>query len=380
MLFKFFIPVFILYFAGLSLGQEEDLGPDTLASDSLAQPDSLDTLKTITKTPAKAKKKRKRPRKTEIISGWVSLENLYDNNILDYSKTDLKLLESNSPSPKFYIKQPDDFITSVENKLKFQSKFLKKNPTALTLDFDLNFYTVSSVRNYQVYQIGLEQKLFPKNYLLLEQGYIPRYYLRHLWDRETTSYRMAKFKRRWSGLEWQTRKLSGLDLGVGYLYQFTDYNPDFDERDTKAYSYKGKVDYQISKLVQGKLSYVYTTRKASGKNDPDTLVADISNRSHLIELDFDFQLRKLLGFPLLFSSGFEYEWQKYTSVKRSDEYHYHRKDNYFQFDSSFSYRLSKKLLWSVTYSYEDNQTNVVSVSDPTRYSTHKFKSKIKYLF
>ncbi len=380
MAIKFLIPVFILSFYGLSFGQEENLALDTLAGDTLALPESLDTLQTITKAPTKTIKKRKRHKKTEKISGWISVENLYDNNILDYSKTDLKLLENNPPSPKFYIKQPDDLITSLENKFKFQSNFLKKKPTVLTLDFDLNFYAVNSVRNYQVYQIDIEQKLFAKNFLLLEQGFIPRYYLRHLWDHETTSYRMAKFKRRWTGLEWQIQNLSKFNFGIGYIYRFTNYNHDFDERDTKAHSFKGEVAYQISKQVQGKLSYAYTTRKASGKSDPDTLVADISNRSHLMGLDFDFQLRKLLGFPLLFSPGFEYEWQKYTSVKSSDEYHFHRKDNYIQFDSSFSYRLSKKLIWFVVYSYEDNQTNVASATDPTSYTTQKIKSRIKYLF
>ncbi len=380
MVIKFLIPVFILSFYGLSLGQEENLALDTLGGDTLALPDSLDTLKTVTKISHKVKKKRKRRKKTEKISGWISVENLYDSNILDYSKTDLKLLENNSPSPKFYIKQPDDVITSLENKLKFEATFLKKKPTDLTLDFDLNFYSVNSVHNYQIYQIGVKQKMFSKNFLLLEQGFIPRYYLRHLWDHETSSYRMAKFKRRWTGLEWQIQNLSKFSFGIGYIYRFTNYNHDFDERDTKAHSFQVEVECEISKRANSKISYVYTNRKAKGKNDPDTLVADISNRSHLIGLQFDLQLRSLLGFSLSFSPGFEYEWQKYTSVKSSDEYHYRRKDNYFQLDSSFSYRLGKKLIWSVTYSYEDNQADVVSASDPTSYTTHKFKSKIKYLF
>lgn len=141
-------------------GQEARAVADSNSNLSSAVPDSSTPILKGTET-----RRRKRIRKPDFFSGSLSLAELHDDNILEYSPADLYKLENNiPPTTKFSIRSPGDYRTSVDLRVDLNPDLSRRNPTRLSFRFGSDFFARNSVENYQLYGVDLKQNFFGKNY------------------------------------------------------------------------------------------------------------------------------------------------------------------------------------------------------------------------
>lgn len=166
---------------------------------------------------------------------------------------------------------------------------------------------------------------------------------------------------------------------MGYGYEKIDYNSEFDERDSKANIYYGNMDFGLGKYVDLNIGYSHKDSKAKGA-DMMLLIEDITSKADRFSLGLDFNLKRALGIPLSFAPSYTYEYQKYTTYKTLDKYHYGRRDNYYRISSEFSYRWSRLFSQYLRYSYERNKTNLQGTLDVGDYTANKLSSGFVWSF
>ncbi len=342
---------------------------------------------TLTQIPSRVeRRKRKRIRKPDFFSGSFSLGEMYDNNILEYSSADLQLLDSGLNSTKFAIRTPVDYRTSLDFRVDLNPDISRRNPTRLRFRFGTDFFARSSVENYQFYGVDLKQNFFRKNYFQAGFRYVPSFYLRNLVQVDQATGRRdgwlkATFSKQSYFFELGRRFSAYFTLSSGYGYEKTDYNSEFDERDSKANTYYVDLNLGMGKYVDLDLGYSRKDSKAKGA-DMMLLIEDISSRTDRFDFGLDFNLSKALGVPLSFAPSYTYEYQKYTTQKppNLEKYHSGRKDNYYRIALELSYHWSRYLSQYLRYSYEKNKTNLQGTLDVGDYTANKISSGFVWLF
>jgi len=321
-------------------------------------------------------------RKPGFFSGSFSLAEAYDDNILQYSAADLQLLENNLEPTKFAIRTPGDFRTSFDLRTDLNPALFHDNRTRLRFRFGTDFFARSGVKNYQLYGVEAKQNFWRENYFQAGFRYIPHFYLRNLlfFDPALGLHRYAEaiFSKQSYLLELGRRFSSRLAVSLGSRYEKTDYNSEFDERDSEANSFYGDMKLDLSKQVAVGFEYAHKESRARGRDM--ALAEDVSNRTDQVSLRLDLNLGRALGIPLSFAPSAAYEYQKYTTPKTPDRYHYGRKDNYYRMTSELSCRWSRHFDQFLRYSYEKNKTNLQGTLDVGDYQAHRISSGVTCLF
>lgn len=357
---------------------EMQVAPDSGSNLSSAP----DTLTQITR--GTERKRRKRIRKPDFFSGSFSLGEMYDDNILGYSSADLQVLDSGSKPTKFGIRNPGDYRTSLDLRVDLNPDISRRNPTRMRFRLGTDFFARSSVENYQSYGADLKQNFLRSNYFQTGFRYVPSFYLRNLVQVDTATgargkYLKADFSEQSYFFELGRRFSPHFAISFGYAHEKIDYNSGFDERDSRGNSYYGGLDFGIGRNVGLNIGYSRKDSKAKGA-DMMLLIEDISSKTDRFDFGLDFNLRKALGIPLSFAPSYTYEYQKYTTFKTLDTYHYGRKDNDYRISSELSYGWGRNFRQYLRYSYERNKTNKQGTLDVGDYKANRVSSGFVWLF
>ena len=341
-----------------------------------------DTLAQITR--GRETRKKKRIRKPDFFSGSFSLGEMYDDNILEYSSADLQVLDSGSKPTKFEIRTPGDYRTSLDLRVDLNPDLSRRNPTRLRFRFGTDFFARNSAESYQAYAADLKQNFLRRNYFQTGFRYVPSYYLRNLVQVDTATgargkYQKADFSKQSYFFELGRKFSPHFGLSLGYGYEKIDYNSEFDERDSKANIYYGDLDFGLGKYVSLNIGYSRKDSKARGA-DMMLLIEDVSSKTDRFDFGLDLNLKQALGIPVSFAPSYTYEYQKYTTFKTLDTYHYGRKDNYYRISSELSYGWGRNFRQYLRYSYERNKTNKQGTLDVGDYKANRVSSGFVWLF
>lgn len=118
----------------LSSEPEGQVAPDSNSNLSSAVSDSSTQILRRAET-----RRRRRIKKPDFFSGSVSLAEMYDDNILEYSTADLQLLDSGLKPTKFAIRAPGDYRTSLDLKVVLNPDLFRRNPARLRFRLGTDF-------------------------------------------------------------------------------------------------------------------------------------------------------------------------------------------------------------------------------------------------
>ncbi len=318
-----------------------------------------------------------------VFSGSLVLSETYDDNILGYSADDLRLMAVDPQPAKFGIRSPGDFRTSVDLRADFAPTLFNSDPTRLRFSFGADLFARNPLENYETYGLALKQNFWRKNYLQIGSRHIPHFYLRNLWFSDSTllrhEYLEAVFARQSYFCEVGRAFSRYFSVSLGYRHEKTDFNSEFDERDTIANAFLGDVSLGTRKAVAMHLGYTHKGSRAEGRNMAPAK-EDVSNKTDRVSLGLDFGLLQDRGSPLSFAPLFVFEHQTYTTSRISDKYHYGRRDDYYRISSELSYRWNREVEQSLRYSYEWNRTNIGETLDAGNYEANKASLGFTFFF
>lgn len=325
-------------------------------SDSLALPPVV-----APANPGVHRRKIQKRAPVPFFSGKLTLGTTYDDNILDYSARDEQLLTSGIQPDRFSVRTIDDVIYGASLQLNFNPALWKNHRTRLRVASSGDLYTRDGIKNQGEAGAGARQSLFRHAVAEVGIAYLPYYYVRNLYLRGHPPgklYFKARY-RRWTYSGAFTYDFSSrLDGQVRYSFETRDYNPEFNERDSKNHIVGGEIDYWLfAKRLRTDFAYDLNLTHAEGRNSPDSLVVDISNRAHRFTLDLFFRPTVWRKHPFQVTQRFAYELQEYTSQRPLDRFHFKRKDHEWWLRTGVSLALTRFLEAGVVYLYNTASTN-----------------------
>ncbi len=332
------------------------------------------------------------------IHGRIELSNSYNDNILDYSDRDIAKFDSvkyaSSNLKKFSINRTSDNITTARLRLVTTFRIIDNAPTTINLRLNQSFNNANHIRNYTSAQLEVKQVLMKKNYLTLGFSSLPRYYLRNYWYHQKPERNPYHLFSRYVEA-YLSKKSYSIDIGrnfnkrisgeIGYEYEYTSYNREFNERNNSTHNLKFDADIQVNKVIKFSGAYGYAISWASGRVNPDSTIADISYRSNKFSFGLNISMKPLIGIPLRWKNNLVYENQNYLSgkipvdtidangakISYGDKYHYGRKDNFYRINTELTFQFFTNFDIFLQYFWEQNKTNLAETSDAGSYQTHQ---------
>lgn len=339
-----------------------------------------------------AQKRTGRRTPAPFFSGKLTLGTTYDNNILDYSARDVRLLDSGTQPTRFAIRSAGDFIFGAGTQFDFRPVIWENRPTRLRLSSAGDLYARDGVKNKGEFGAELRQSLFRHAALLTGIDYLPSFYLRNLFWRGhplgSPAYARARFRRWTYSGAFAYDFSSRVDVQVGYAFETRNYNREFNERDSKSHVVNGEIDYDLAKRLRVDLSYEFDWTLADGRHNPDPRVVDISNRAHQFAMDFFFRPVVWRHHPFQLVQRAAYQFQDYTSNRPLDRYHFGRKDHEWHLRTAVSLDLTRSLEAGLAYTFAMATTNTsvtapppaVSLADVGDYKSHALAARVTVSF
>ena len=327
-------------------------------------------------------------------SGSLSVSEVYDDNVLDYSPLDLNFLENNLKPQKFEISSAADYVNVLQLRLGVKGKWLS-SPTIVNVRYHQYLYGKTHLKNFVSWAGEVKQYFWTKNYVSLAVDLSPHSYSRDLYYVQPRNpyllrsrYIQAFYNKKGFSAAFgrkMTRQVTG---EFEYQYAFAEYNPEFVERNSRLHRFNVQMRYNISRIIQLRGAYRYSNLFSYGREILSANIADVSSKSNRGSLGVDYSMRKLLTIPVSISLDYYYEHIIYISdklydpgpPKTGDQYHFGRLDNFSKIVVELSYPFLKVLDASVEYSWEENKTNLPVGNDSGSYQTHRFGIGMKYSF
>lgn len=338
-------------------------------------------------------------------SGFVSLAWNYDDNILDYSVNDLSALEiiPQPGPPRFSIDKRMDNIFVAKLRVGMSVPLVFGKPTLFHLRYRQHLYAASTIKNFVGWELVVKQYFSKNDYASVGLSLLPHYYVRDIFyhqprfpnpNRLPSRYIQESINKNGFDLEYGRRFFRRLWAAAAYEYDYTQYNPEFSERNNRGHLFSLSGSLNVSRMVGASASYRFSTNWANGRDVPDSSIGDISSRTQRVALGLDILLKNLLDVPVRISSDFTYENQTYVSDKPyvdtvdvfanrityGDKYHYGRIDNLYRISTEVSYRIMKALNLFIRYVWQQNRTNLPETNDAGSYQTHQAGGGVEYSF
>lgn len=280
----------------------------------------------------------------------------YDDNILHYSSRDIDDFLNNRRSYRYAIQTYDDLITNLSVAVYWRSGTTQYN-RRLRIKYAQQLYTINPIKDHQTISIHLRAVL-DRNQIQFGYSYIPRFYIRHLpeLDIEPDGHRFYKpceFEKHQISVKLSRDLLPYLCSELWYRYGIYDYNPDFNEYDTKAQSFQLVLCGQFDPFHMN-IGYSYKFSRAKGydeegesKNTSDD--PDISYNQHWVGSELAIDLTPSTTIALECNYG-----RKHFTTQKSfieDPYHFDRKDWHLRISPSIEMGLSQNLRLHLGYTY-----------------------------
>ncbi len=296
------------------------------------------------------------------------LTSLYDDNLLEYSARDLEEFLKGINPPRFDLETSDD--------LSFQSRFElawrgdTRRPVTWQLHATDSRQLRNSLRTRQSYSFRVRAPLRDQGSVSLSLGYLPRYYLRTLWEddlpvpyRKLPRYRPAEYRQYSLGASC-ARRVLGLRTRVSFDHHRSNYLDGFPERDSNSDS----VDLSLSPRGLGALRVGLRggyRRVAARGSDGDEAASspddpDVSSHSIGIGGSLTWVLRDEMP-TLSMRQSLDYHVRSFTTTDSRDLFHYRREDRAFTGNWEFILGLGGE--WKLRGSYELAEQRTGSLPD-----------------
>jgi hypothetical protein len=326
------------------------------------------------------------------ISGSISLNENYDDNIMEYSDAEIAQFNRGVQPAKYILSNTSDRVTSLKSRLTISPDlFSRKFRTLFRARFNRYWNRTNSFRTYTTWGVELKQYFWQKNYLSIQSLYLPKFYLRNLYykryrqpTRLPSRYVAEELSKRSYMVEIGRHVTSKLLLSLNYKREYSTYNDEFKERNNTANEYGIESEYRFSRWVRGSVDVSFAELWANGRDmfdDPvyDSL-ADISSRMYGLVLSGTVNLKPIIGAALEVQPAVKYEYQEYRSGKPTDIFHFGRIDRYIKLSTQLRYSFFSPIEWSVQYSWEENRTNLSDPGDAGSFQDNQIGIGVEYSF
>jgi len=262
----------------------------------------------------------------------VGLTSLYDDNILQYSQTQLDVFESGLRPSHFSISSASDAVCSPYAVLGWEWD----RGSGIRLRWSGNFHQRNATADNRSWSTSWHESFGRSGRLSLSYYALQDYYLRQLFDPDVsggaTQYRRAEFDLRVGSATWLLPVSDHTRVEVGYQYENRQYNQDFLERDSGLHL--GRVSLGWRRLPRHSaldLTAGYrdsNARAEDGDDAPGSVPDDADLSYHGIvagaggAIEFLHAHRWRLGADLQYGL----ETRGYDSNRPLDTYHYQRND------------------------------------------------------
>lgn len=308
----------------------------------------------------------------------------YDDNILHYSSQDIDDFVNNRRTYRYEIETYDDLVIRNSVALYWRNKILKDR-TRLRIKYTQQVYTINPIKDYQTVSFHLRQS-WEKNQFQVGYLYIPRFYIRHLPELDLepnghTQYEVCDFEKQQFSVKLSRNLFSGTSLDLWYRYGIYDYNPNFNEYDTKTHLFQFTFGALINPIrITAGYSYKLSIARgydAEGESKQTSDDPDISYNEDGVR----GELRVDLSPPITVALGYNYQ-RKYFITEKSfteDPYHFDRKDWYLELSPSIGFELSPNLEVQLEYTYKRRDTHSPvkpEIEEVKDYTNNRFEIRV----
>ena len=265
----------------------------------------------------------------------VRLTSIYDDNLLEYSSRDLQEFFKRVNPPRFDIETSDDlsFVSRLEATWSGEAA----HAPSLQLHASDSRQLRNGIRDHQSYGLRLAKSFASHQSFTLALGYLPRYYLRTLWEddrpvpyRKLPRYQPAEY-RQYSLAAAYGRRVAGLGVRLDWEHRRTDYLDGFPERDSNSDS----LDLSISPRGLGRLRFSLRAgfrRVAARGSDGDESATpddpDISSHTYGAGIAASYSLRRDRP-SLRVRQALDYHVRTFGTTDVRDALHFGRQDRAF---------------------------------------------------
>lgn len=265
----------------------------------------------------------------------AGLASTFDDNILNYSREQIRDLDSGQYPYRFGVSQVGDWVYHPALALLWQSQLEGGRRRMVSVGAEGDVFQTNGIANFG--EIGMTwREVFARGRRLsLSYSYSPSAYMRRLYDADLASlpsterYRDASVSLHTGGISWRQAvpKASWLDLG--YRYDRTRYEPEFRERDSDTHQADIGIGWERRpRLSSFRLYAGYVRRDARADdglgapgNEPDL-------GYHGFEMGAGGSMELLRGrtWSCVGDARYDLELRQFDSDRTADHSHYGRRD------------------------------------------------------
>jgi hypothetical protein len=342
---------------------------------------------------AEAKKKPKhksKPGAEKMFFLDLGLNVTYDDNVINYSDSDLELFNSDSLAGKFAIESKDDWIITPRIHPKLKTKFIGGREATLELGFDYYAYMQNDVRRYSRFSLSGRQYFSKKGYGQLSYSYIPEYYYRNILYRanaqDSAQYIEANFSKHALAAEIGYELIPGLTGSATYLYQHKSFNKEFEYRNSNLNGIDLQANYRLKLPFRVWAIYGFESSVAKGADMADTIL-DVSYDAWDITLGGRYYSSILPKYkPEVYGSvqyrNIKFQTDRIPIYYRRNVFHYGRKDNNYQIKFGTGWRMPYSIRMEAEYAYSKKDVSLPDIYPDTQIgvteTTAQLEKKLNY--
>ena len=292
-------------------------------------------------------------------SDWklnFSADLAYDDNVFEYSQEDIKRFKTGESPERFGFKTIGDFFLTARASAEKCFWRQRKSRTYLETDVRARVYEHDTEADDLQFQLGVRHVFDRKHWARLRFTYLPDYFVRRLYDRETSSYVPAEFNYAAAALTYGQRFSTEWSGQVQIGWERRDYNLALNERDSDNLTFGLLGRYEPNDRW-GLWAGFETQRSDARAHDafPD-IDADVSFDQNVWSLGARYR-----------TSSRDYwqgEWQHYGQVyttrltPQEDPYHSGRVDATDSFELRYHRRLGKRHALEAAWLHEQASSSL----------------------
>lgn len=304
----------------------------------------------------------------------LGLESAYDDNLLQYSDDQIRLFESGTRPERFSIETTDDGEFRPNVSLAFESERAHHRSTTVRLRVSGSFHVKNETTDNRAASLAWREEFGSRRSLTLSGYRLPRFYLRQLFDEDTTvpypglsRYRRAEFGLTTASAAWRERLARRTRLVVNYTFERRAYDDAFRERDSNTHEGGLGFEWSAPKARGGfELSAAYRNSAARAEdadgtagNDPD-----VSYRGAVLGAGGRLSLARGRAGRLSADLRYEYRSRDYTSDRPADASHFGRSDRLHDVEIGLRFAPRARVSLRGFYQFEDNRASFASATPP----------------